>query len=203
MRTRFCVALCAAALALSANSTILGWSTDAAIISARATPLAGPPAVAGTVSVAWDAYAVGVHETALELLVQRSTCGTIQTRLTERRSSVLIEVTERQRSGACLAVAAIQPLDLPLDHALAGRAIEGPSRRRVQTPLERSRQDRVPRLIGFAPQDAMHALALVSLHGRVSSVRRAGGLRRVVAQQPAVGQRPPGSRVVQITLAGP
>ncbi len=49
----------------------------------------------------------------------------------------------------------------------------------------------------------MHALALVSLQGRVSSVRRAGGLRRVVAQQPAVGQRPPGSRVVQLTLAGP
>jgi hypothetical protein len=192
--TRFCVALSAAALAWSASSTIS---------SAGAAPLPGPPAVAGTVSVAWDAYAVGLHETSLELLVQRSTCGTIQSRLTERRSSVLIEVTEQQRQGACLAVAAIQPLDLPLAHALAGRAIEGPSRRRVQTPLERSRLVHVPRLIGFAPQDAMHALALVSLHGRVRSVRRAGGLPRVVGQQPAVGQRPPGSRVVQITLAGP
>lgn len=154
-------------------------------------------------AVAWDAYAVGAHEASLELVVQRGTCGTIQTRLSERRASVQIEVTEQQRPGACLAVAAIQPLVVPLAHALAGRAIEGPSRRRVQTPLARRRQDHVPRLIGFGPADAMHALALVSLHGRVSGERRAGGLRRVIAQRPAAGAGAPAGRIVQITLAGP
>ncbi len=191
-----CGAVCAAGLA---------WSANATAISAQATPVPGrlASASASTVAVAWDAYAVGAHETSLELVVQRGTCGTIQTRLTERNASVRIEVTEQQRPGACLAVAAIQPLDVPLGRALAGRAIEGPSRRRVQTPLARSRQDHVPRLIGFSLEDAMHALTLVALHGRVSGQRRAGGLRRVVAQRPAAGARPPAGRVVQMTLAGP
>jgi hypothetical protein len=186
--------VCAAGLVFGAGATA---------ISAHASAAPGPPASARAVAVAWDAYAVGARETSLELLVRRGACGTIETRLTERHTSVLVEVTEQQRPGACLALAAIQPLQVPLVHALAGRAIEGPSRRRVQTPLARWRHDRVPRLIGFSPADAMHALALVSLHGRVSSQRRAGGLRRVVAQRPAAGRRPPADRIVRITLAGP
>jgi hypothetical protein len=192
--------VCAAGLALGAGATIVSAQDT---VSAHDGTAPGSLASTSAVAVAWDAYAVGAHESSLELVVQRGACGTIQTRLTERRASVQIEVTEQQRRGACLAVAATQPLVVPLAHALAGRAIEGPSRRRVQTPLARRRQDHVPRLIGFGPADAMHALALVSLHGRVSSERRAGGLRRVIAQRPAAGARAPASRIVRITLAGP
>lgn len=180
----------------------VAWSTAERSPASGVARAVGVSAGAPTVPVVWDAYAVGPREASLELIVQRGTCGSIQAKVVEGRASVLIEVHEQQRPGACLAVAAIAQLDVQLAHPLAGRAIRGPSRRRVPTTILRSRLDSVPRLIGFAPQDASHALALWSLRGQTTIGHGAGGLRRVVAQYPAPGRRTPESRIVRITIGG-
>jgi hypothetical protein len=60
----------------------------------------------------------------------------------------------------------------------------------------------MPRLIGFAPQDAGHVLALFSLRGRVRLVSNVRGLRRVVAQFPAPGQRVPRRGIVRLSVGG-
>lgn len=194
------VVLCCIGVALSAAAG--GFSAGATPRRSGAAGARGGAAAARTVPVNWDAYAVGPREASLELIVERGTCGSIQTNVVERRDSVLIEIDEAQRPGACLAVAAIAPLDVRLAHPLAGRAIQGPSRRRVPTIPLRSLLDLVPRLIGFAPRDASQALALVSLHGQTRIVHGARGLPRVLAQDPAPGQRTPNSRIVRITIAG-
>jgi len=178
------------------------WSGAARTSPARAALARGPAGSARTVPVEWDVYAVGPREASLELIVERGVCGHIQTKVVEGRDSVVIEVGEEQGSGACPAVAAIAPLDVQLAHPLAGRTIQGASRRRLPILLSRSRLDSVPRLIGFAPQDASHALALVSLRARTRIVHGTGGLRRVVAQYPAPGHGTPKSRIVRITIAG-
>lgn len=167
---------------------------------ARATVAHGGAVAARTVPVEWDAYAVGPREASLELIVQHGACGTLQPAVAEGRDSVVIDIDEEQGSGACLAVAAIGPLDVRLAHPLAGRTIQGPSRQRLPI-FPPSRLDSVPRLIGFAPQDATRALALVSLRTQTKVIHGTGGLRRVVAQYPAPGQRAPTSRVVRITIA--
>jgi hypothetical protein len=169
--------------------------------SARAAVARGEAVAAGTVPVEWDAYAVGPREASLELVVERGACGPVKTTVVEGHDSVDIAIDEEQGPGACPAVLAIGPLDVRLEHPLAGRTIEGPSRRRFSAPVSRSRLESAPRLIGFAPQDAAHALALVSQRGGTRIVHRTGGLRRVVAQYPAPGGRLPKSRVVRITIA--
>jgi hypothetical protein len=182
--------------------SVVVWS-GAATTSSRAGAGAERGALAArTVPVEWDVYAVGQREASLELVVQHGACGHVQTKVVEGRESVVIEVVEVQGSGVCPAVAAIGSLDVQLAHALAGRRIQGASRQRFPTLLSRSRLDSVPRLIGFAPLDASHALALVSLHGRTTTVHGMKGLRRVVAQHPAPGQRTPESRIVRVTIGG-
>jgi hypothetical protein len=181
---------------------VIVWSSGTMASSTRAAVTHGATAVDRTVPVAWNAYAVGPHETSLELIVERGTCGTIQTAVAEGHDSVVIDIDEEQEPGACLAVAAIGPLDVQLAHPLAGRAIQGPSRRRFQAPASRSRPDSVPRLIGFAPQDASQALALVSLREQTNITHGTGGLQRVVAQYPAPGRPVPKSRTVRITITG-
>ncbi len=176
------------------------WSGGTSASPARAAVAHDGAAATRTVPVEWDAYAVGPREASLELIVQHGVCGTLQTAVAEERDSVVIDIDEEQGPGACPAVAAIGPLDVRLTHPLAGRTIQGPSRQRLPI-LSPSRLDSVPRLIGFAPQDATHALALVSLRGRTRIVHGATGLRRVVAQYPAPGQRTPKSRIVRITIA--
>jgi hypothetical protein len=181
--------------------SVVLWSDGTSASPARAAIARGGALAARTVPVEWDAYAVGPREASLELIVQHGTCGTLQTAVVERRDSIVIEVNEQQGSGACPAVAAIGPLDARLAHPLAGRTVQGPSRQRLPI-LSPSRRDSVPRLIGFAPQDAAHALSLISLHGRTRIVHGVSGLRRVVAQYPAPGQRTPKNRIVRITIAG-
>ena len=169
--------------------------------SASSTSARGTAAGVRTVPVEWDAYAVGPREASLELIVQHGVCGPLQTAVAEGHDSVVIDIDEQQGPGACPAVVTIGPLNVRLAHPLAGRTIEGPSRQRLPI-LSPSRRDSVPRLIGFAPQDAAHALGLVSLRAQTRIVHGVSGLRRVVAQYPAPGRRMPKSRVVQITLAG-
>ena len=60
----------------------------------------------------------------------------------------------------------------------------------------------VPRLIGFAPNDSGHALALGYLRGRVGRVLVASGRRRVVAQSPAPGRILARGTRVRLRVAG-
>jgi hypothetical protein len=178
------------------------WSGGTSASPARAAVAYGRATAidARTVPVEWDAYAVGPREASLELIVQHGVCGTLQTAVAEGRDSVVIDIDEEQGPGACPAVVTIGPWDVRLAHPLAGRTIQGPSRQRLPI-LSPSRLDSVPRLIGFAPQDAAHALSLVSLGEQTKVVHRTSGLRQVVAQYPAPGQRVPKNRVVRITIA--
>jgi hypothetical protein len=167
---------------------------------AKAANPRGGAAAARMVPVEWDTYAVGPREASLELIVQHGVCGALHPEVAEGRDSVFIDIDEEQGPGACPAVVTIGPLDVRLAHSLAGRTIQGPSRQRLPI-LSPSRLDSTPRLIGFAPQDATHALALVSLRGQTKVVHGTSGLRRVVAQYPAPGQRVPKSRTMRITIA--
>lgn len=154
------------------------------------------------VPVEWDAYAVGPREASLELIVQHGVCGPIHAGATEGRDDVEVQIIEEQRAGVCPALATIGTLSVRLARPLAGRAVQGPGRELFPSGVAGLRLDSVPRLIGFDPQDAAHALALVALHGQTRAVHGVGGLRRVVAQYPAPGQRRPRSRVVRVTIAG-
>jgi hypothetical protein len=188
------VALCGIAVTWSGGTSAS--PARAAVAHGRATAID-----ARTVPVEWDAYAVGPREASLELVVQHGVCGTLQTAVAEGRDSVTVDIDEVQGSGACAAVAAIGPLYVRLAHPLAGRTIQGPSRQRLPI-LTPSRLDSVPRLIGFAPQDAAQALSLVSLEEQTKVVHGTSGLRRVVVQYPVPGQRTPKSGIVRITIAG-
>jgi len=181
---------------------VVVWSGGTSASSARAVVGRGGAVAARTAPVEWDAYAVGPRETSLELIVQHGVCGALHTAVMEGRDSVVIDINEEQGSGACPAVVTIGPLDVRLAHPLAGRTIQGPSRQRLPTFFLRSRLDSVPRLIGFAPRDAAHALSLVSLHEQTRILHGTGGLRRVVAQYPAPGQRVPKNRALRIRIAG-
>ncbi len=178
---------------------VVACGDGASTSSARATIARGGAVAARTVPVEWDAYAVGPHEASLELIAQHGVCGALHTTVAEGRDNVVIDIDEEQGPGTCPAVVTIGPLDVRLAHPLAGRTIQGPSRQRLPI-LSPSRRESVPRLIGFAPPDAAHALSLVSLRGQTRIVRGASGLRRVVAQYPAPGQRTPKSRVVRIAI---
>jgi hypothetical protein len=185
------VALCGIAVVRSGSTST---SSAKAAIARRAA------VGARTVPVEWDAYAVGPREASLELIVQHGVCGTLQTAVAEGHDSVVIDIDEEQGPGACPAVVTIGPLDVRLAHPLAGRTIQGPSRQRLPI-ISPSRLDSVPRLIGFAPRDAAHALSLVSLREQTKITHGVSGLRRVVAQYPAPGQRTPKNRIVRITIA--
>jgi hypothetical protein len=178
------------------------WIDGTSTPPARAAIAHGSAVAARRVPVEWDAYAVGPREASLELIVQHGTCGTLQTAVAEGRDAVVIEINEEQGSGACPAVEAIGPLDVRLAHPLAGRTIQGPSRQHFPTLFLRSRLDSVPRLIGFAPRDAAHALALVSLRAQTKVLHGTSGLRRVVTQSPGPGQPLRKSRIVRVTIAG-
>jgi hypothetical protein len=52
----------------------------------------------------------------------------------------------------------------------------------IGSPGERAE---VPRVVGFSPRDASHALALVELRPRPQRRSEVSGLRRVLAQSPA------------------
>jgi hypothetical protein len=134
-------------------------------------------------------------------MVQHGVCGAVHAAVTESPRSLIIAPTETLGTGPCAGVSSVGPLEVRLVHALAGRAISGPLRRSFVTFFVRSRLDRVPRLVGFAPQDASTALGLVSLRSRANIRSGGNGLRRVAEQDPAPGRLIPTSRIVQIEIA--
>jgi hypothetical protein len=165
-------------------------------------------------SARWDAFAVGVRERSLHVGFVVSSCDyprNVHARLREARATVRIEVREElpvySGSGvrSCPAPKT-RFLDVRLARPLDGREIRGRPDLVLNAPTavfgERLGEafETVPRLIGFGPRDAEHALTLAYLRGRV--VRPAGGgPRHVVAQHPGAGRRLRRNGVVRLRLA--
>jgi hypothetical protein len=137
---------------------------------------------------------------------EHGVCGPIHTTLRETRLTVVVEIEEERRSGICITLAEVVRREVHLAEPLAGRAV----RRRAggtavgdgclipgSTPC-----GVVPRLIGFAPQDAKYALSHTSLRLRTRSQRGTVGLRRVVAQDPAPGRKDPPNGLIRVAVGG-
>jgi len=93
---------------------------------------------------------------------------------------------------------------------LAGRVIRGRSSNVLAPPYgafgysggaETLR--RVPRLIGFSRRDALHALVLGYLKGRVTLGRGGAGHSRVLAQRPAPGTMLKTDSTVSVVISSP
>jgi hypothetical protein len=161
------------------------------------------PAGSLAIPVEWNVFAVGPREVSLSLIEIYGACGSVDPTVRETRTSVAIEIVEASRPGPCIALAREQTLELQLAHPLAGRTIQGLSSEGLSLrPVFGARLTVTPRLIGFAPQDAVHALALFSLRRHTRVVRATRGLRRVVAQYPAPGRPAPRSGVVRLAVGG-
>ena len=171
--------------------------------------IASPAAAAEPVWVParWTVVAVAAHERSLELRIATAgrSCGEPELRATVRETptdvgiSIVEAETPRTTPGlllACPAIARVySPPSLSLDAPLAGRRIyalptsAGPLPEPAQT-LHYSglaAPGRVPRVIGFAPVDAKHALEAADLCERIHVKRTRHGLPRVLAQTPSPG----------------
>lgn len=92
---------------------------------------------------------------------------------------------------------------------LAGRHILGRSATVLQDPRgvfgfvgPETEPVKVPRVVGFAPADAEHALVVGYLRGSLRSLRNGSGLRRVVAQAPMPGSTLARNSAVRLLVAG-
>lgn len=193
--------LAAAALAAVLCAAVAINSTAGSATTARARPRDRASVSVRALALGWNVYAVGPHESSLELMVQHGVCGSVHAAVSESPRSLIIAPTETLGAGPCAGVSSAGPIVVRLAHPLAGRVISGPLRRSFATFFVRSRLDRVPRLVGFAPQDASTALGLVSLRARANIRSGPDGLRCVAEQDPAPGRPTPNSRVVQIEIA--
>jgi hypothetical protein len=154
----------------------------------------------------WAASSVGPGERSLELEYSMGGCGlrNNHTSVRETARSVLIEMhaeVPEYPPGTIVSCPASRSgfLTITLVRALAGRRIRG-----HQTAFggEGGESDQpVPRLVGFAPQDAYRALALKYLRGAVLLVPPSRGLRRVVAQYPTPGAVVRRNTVVHLRVA--
>jgi hypothetical protein len=152
-----------------------------------------------------EVIAVGPAEHSLELLTAFTDCGA-QGGVVVHESSASVEVerSTEARSSVCDLLVRSGWLVLPLARPLAGRAILGQSLMRPGSrPLSRlGLLHGVPRLIGFAPADARHALAVVGLSDRIRVLLPVHGRRRVVSQDPAPGAHATPGMSVQLTVGG-
>jgi len=168
------------------------------------------------VSSQWDAFAAGPRERSLDLGYSGNNCGSrnLHEAVQETRTSVLIEMHEEvpefssSRGPVSCPAPSLKFLNLALARPLAGRSIRGrpgavlKNPRNVFGEFVGGSSEKVPRLIGFAPQDAEHALVLAYLNGRVELMPASRGLRRVVAQYPAPGRMVSRNGVVYLRVAG-
>jgi hypothetical protein len=177
--------------------------TPAAAVSASAARAVGADALAR--SVQWQAYAVGRRERSLQLVEFHGVCGPIHATVRETHRSVVIEIQEEPRGGVCITLGVADRREVPLAQPLAGRVIRGGTRGTGSgggfAPGVLP-SGVVPRLIGFAPQDARFALGLASLRIHTRSLHRTVGLGRVVAQEPAPGRKAPRNRTIRVAVAG-
>lgn len=162
----------------------------------------------------WDAVEVAAGGRSVEIAYLNDSCGerNAHTALHETSTTVTIallrETAEYPPSEGVMSCPGPKEklLWVALSRPLAGRPIYGQSSMEAREVFgNRGSSEEaveVPRLIGFAPQDAKRALLVDYLHGRVQRKRRAAGRPRVSAQVPAPGHKLEKGAVVQLTVAG-
>jgi hypothetical protein len=165
----------------------------------------------------WNVVAVGPRERSLDLIYTSSGClgPGVHVTVSEARASVTVRMQEDAEipgpGEACAEFLRLSSLQVALAAPLRGRAILG--RPTADLPIDVRVPDdpvfvhgreliEVPRLIGFAPREALRALALRALSGdRRFTRKRGGGLPRVVEQSPAPGATIALHGVVRLRIA--
>lgn len=128
--------------------------------------------------------------------------------LQETKSATRLHVNQRYSTGNCFQMGVLYRYTVHLKAPIAGRPIEGSgliwsSRGAYITktvpdpPLPDVQVPQVPRVLGFAPDQAVKVLATQYFHGVV-----AGTGREVVAQSPGRGGVPADSRATKSAFAG-
>jgi hypothetical protein len=176
--------------------------------ASAAVPLGGERVV----SRYWDVISIGSGERSLILVSEHDYCdGPVKAQVHETSVSVTVELVEGPRpQGACPPLITSGWLYAQLAHPLAGRAILGrlsivlppAAVPRQHLPGEPRDESITPGLIGLAPADAEHALALLHLRGHILVIGHAFGRRCVVAQDPAAGHVEPAGEAVRMTVEG-
>lgn len=174
-----------AALALAAATLATGLSAAASAQPAR-------------VSASWDVIGVGPQGRSLDLVFLTGGClsPTADAEVAETSTSVTLTVTLANLATpgtACPAFVRFATMTVALARPLAGRVILG----RPTPPLSGymgalvtangHTKLRMPRLVGFAPADARHTLALYGLTVQFANGPKRPGLARVIAQSPRAG----------------
>lgn len=204
-------ALAAAARRRRTFAVVLGLAAAAAGAS-----LPGAAGAEGSqVPATWDVAGVGPHGRSLELVYLTGGClsATPETTVTETAASITLEVTLTDSSGpgiACPQFLRYATSTVRLSAPIAGRVILGRPKPALTgypgaliNPGGGALRVRVPRLVGFAPSDARHTLALYGLsEHRLASVRR-HGLARVISQAPAPGASSAQRGTITIRLSRP
>jgi hypothetical protein len=164
------------------------------------------------VSVGWNPLSVSADGRTVEVTYRRWGCeGLRNVRAAVRESGSGVLIVLRGESPEWSAgPGPVRPMSCPppyrvplavsLVRPLAGRGLHGYQTGR---PFEtRVGVVRVPRLVGFAPHDAVRALGFAFLRGRAEVVLPTRGRRRAVAQSPAAGRRVPVDTIVTVRVTG-
>lgn len=153
----------------------------------------GEPNPATPVAVDWRLDQAGRDALSLDLLAfGSSSClpGTLSAEVVETKARISIAVRSLSGDRICTEDYGATPLTVRLRAPVRGRAVVG-LRHLRHDPLgggSRPRRQRVPRVTGLAPRDAV---AVVREHGLRPLVERVADLRsrpRVVGQRPASGR---------------
>lgn len=150
------------------------------------------------VGATWDVLAVGPHGRSLEIVFLTGGClsPTANTAVAETKTSVTLSVTLANQAtpgAACPAFVRFATTSVALAAPLAGRAILGrptPALSGYTGALVNvggRLELRMPRLVGFAPADALHTLSLYGLREQTLRGPHRPGLVRVIAQSPRAG----------------
>lgn len=188
-----------------------------AVLMVTSTGASGTQATSKAGPSEWAAVAVGRNGRSVELAYLRG-CFEANAHVTVRETptSVVIAVVRETLelppgvgAPSCPAPS-FDPIAVALARPLAGRRIYGRSASVLHDDLgvfgattTQGELVRVPRLIGFAPQDAEYSLAFGYLRERVliAHGRARSGLPRVIEQTPAPGQMMRRYGVVRLLVA--
>jgi hypothetical protein len=159
---------------------------------------ASASAQASQVRASWNVLGVGPQGRSLEIVFVTGGClsPTANVRVVETKTSVTLSVTltnEATPGTACPAFVRFATTSVALASPLAGRAILGRPTPGLSgymgalVSVGGHLELRMPRLIGFAPADALHTLALYGLQEQATRGPDQRGLVRVIAQSPQAG----------------
>ena len=183
-------------------------AAGAATAAPAAEPIApGEPNPATPVAVDWRLDQAGRDPLSLDLVAFGSSgClpGTLTAEVVETRTRIEIAVRSLREPGTvCTTDYAPTPLTATLRAPVRGRPIVG-LRHLRRDPLAGGpapRRQRVPRVTGLAPRDALAVLREHDLRPLVERVADLRGLPRVIGQTPASGRAVRGGAAVTVFVS--